>query len=239
MARAILTTLVMMAYSICITESKPFYSYSRRNSYATGIAPPNVLTSRLGLATTTLMQLTRHLPDPHEKDLNKTGLLKILGSNFDPKYMSVEPPNDSRKPAEPQHLTLRTSSIMDQETEAIPWKIQNMQFEIQRKENGRKRMLGKRASMKLRQWLWELSRCPVKYDWADLGVKFFPRYVKTGQCVKKICSFPDGMSCHPDAKKRLKMLIWICFNDSTTSCGWRPFTVGTLASCKCGCHKKQ
>jgi noggin len=65
---------------------------------------------------------------------------------------------------------------------------------------------------KLQQFLWAFTACPVVYRWKDLGIRFWPRYLKEGYCPagKTSCSIPPGMKCRPAAKVHKTLLRWHC-----------------------------
>jgi noggin len=65
---------------------------------------------------------------------------------------------------------------------------------------------------KLQQFLWGFTACPIVYRWKDLGIRFWPRYLKEGHCPagKTSCSIPPGMKCRPAAKAHKTLLRWHC-----------------------------
>ncbi len=222
--------LSIIALSLCLASSRPMNMNNMRHA----MPGPDILESRRSIIEgAALIRMTKDMLDPDEKDMNETRLMKKLGRNFDSMFMSVKPPMQSRRL---QELSVRTASIQRQ-FQAMPRRIQQLQFEIKRGENRRGRVLGHRASMKLRQWLWELSRCPIKYTWVDYGAKVFPRYIKYGQCTGKPCSFPAGLTCRPRSTRTLRLLIWVCPPNAINSCSWHPFSLNVLTSCKCACGR--
>jgi noggin len=59
-----------------------------------------------------------------------------------------------------------------------------------------------RVSPKLRrklvQFLWAYTACPLFEKWRDLGIRFWPRWLKEGHChSERSCSIPAGMTCQP------------------------------------------
>lgn len=72
-------------------------------------------------------------------------------------------------------------------------------------------------------WLVEKASCPVYYQWEDLGLLFWPRWVKRGLCsppedaLHKMaapkpaaCSWPPGMHCVAAKPKTIQVLRWAC-----------------------------
>lgn len=79
------------------------------------------------------------------------------------------------------------------------------------------------------QFLRDLAYCPLAAKWIDLGEYLWPRYFKFTNCIRKKCSYPEGLYCKPapsskrqhdqgeeedDSKKpsslRIPMLYWTC-----------------------------
>lgn len=226
--------LVSVWLEMFCVDSRPFFLRQNRP-----IMPgPDVLESKPSMADLqTIFEMTKNWVDPDVKNLNKTVLLARLGNNFDSFYMSVDPPKSSRR-KNGMGISMRSASIERKNVamSKMPRRIRQLQFEVTRGDRKRSRVLGYRASSKLRQWLWELSRCPINYSWVDHGAKFFPRYIRYGKCIKKPCSFPSGMSCQPKSTKKLHLLIWICPPNST--CNWYPFSLTVNESCQCSCKER-
>ena len=224
--------LVSIWLEMFCVESRPFF-FSRNRP----IAPsPDLLDSKPSIPDVEkIFELTKAWVDPDLKDLNRTVLLAKLGSNFDSFYMSIDPPKSSRR-KNGMGISMRSASIERKNAVMLkmPRRIRQLQFEVTRGERKRSRVLGYRASSKLRQWLWELSRCPINYSWVDFGAKVFPRYIRDGKCIEKPCSFPGGMNCQPKGTKKLYPLIWIC--RPNTTCNWYPFPLTVNESCQCACN---
>ncbi|XP_005054386.1 PREDICTED: noggin-2-like [Ficedula albicollis] len=97
--------------------------------------------------------------------------------------------------------------------------------------------LGKKARRKVLQWLWAHTHCPVLYAWKDLGVRFWPRYIKEGNCLaEKSCSLPEGMFCKPVKSVTKTFLRWHCQGWSSQKyCTWIPVQYPLISECKCSC----
>ncbi|XP_071451984.1 noggin-2-like [Hetaerina americana] len=63
---------------------------------------------------------------------------------------------------------------------------------------------------KLRRLLLSITHCPVRWTWKDVGIRFWPRWVKEGKCGEPTCSIPAGMVCRPARKRRITLLRWYC-----------------------------
>eukprot|EP00794_Sanderia_malayensis_P008765 gene8765-9701_t len=222
--------LTILVFMLSLVQAKPMKlaELARRNKR---MPSPEVLESKASIVEgPALIRMTKDMLDPDQKDINVTRLMEKLGRNFDSTFMSVKPPR--RMMRQYQGLSVRTASI-----KSMPRRIQQLKFEIKKGDKRRGRVLGSRASMKLRQWLWELSRCPIKHTWVDYGAKVFPRYIKYGRCMQKPCSFPAGLTCQPRDTRTLRLLIWVCPQNAINSCRWHPFSLSVLTSCKCACER--
>ncbi|XP_063790753.1 noggin-2-like [Pseudophryne corroboree] len=166
--------------------------------------------------------------DPKEQDLDERALRKKLGSNFDPNFMAVVLPN------------LVNTSTQDSLTKtktlgSLPIELKKM--DLSEAPYGGRIKIGKKARRKFLQWLWAYTYCPVLYTWKDLGVRFWPRFIKEGQCFgEKSCSLPEGMYCRPHKSVTKIFLRWHCQGWSRQRfCTWIPFQYPILSECKCSC----
>eukprot|EP00795_Rhopilema_esculentum_P008966 gene8966-16605_t len=225
--------LIFMLFEIIGLDCRPFMFPDSRPM----LPGPDVLESKVTISDVNkIFEMVKGWHDPEAKDVNKTDLLMKLGKNYDSFYMSIDPPKSSRR-NNGVGLSMRSTLIRRQDAAfaKMPWHIRQLQFEVKRSSKKRGRVLGYRASSKLRQWLWELSRCPINYSWVDYGPKFFPRHIRFGECIEKACSFPKGMTCRPRSTRTLSLLLWVCLSKS--NCKWRPFSLQMHKSCECGCHQ--
>ncbi|KAG2456009.1 noggin-2 [Polypterus senegalus] len=166
--------------------------------------------------------------DPREQDLNEKLLRKKLGSNFDPNFMSVSAPlHANHSVQEPLHK-FRLPGPM-------PSEIKKM--DLSETPYGLRMKIGKKARRKFLQWLWTYTHCPVVYAWKDLGVRFWPRYIKEGSCFsERSCSFPEGMFCKPVKSVTKTFLRWYCQGFLRQKyCTWIPVQYPIISECKCSC----
>ena len=171
--------------------------------------------------------------DPKEKDLNETELRSILGSHFDPLFMSVAPPED-RYVGNEDTSDSEGTRLQQKPTGLMPKEIKAMEFEIQ---HGKKQKPSKKLRRRLQLWLWSYASCPVVYAWNDLGHRFWPRYVKEGNCYnKRSCSVPEGMVCKPAKSAHFTILRWRCMQrKGGLKCAWIPVQYPVISECKCSC----
>uniref|UniRef100_UPI00358FF52F noggin-2-like isoform X2 n=1 Tax=Myxine glutinosa TaxID=7769 RepID=UPI00358FF52F len=166
--------------------------------------------------------------DPTATDLDEHVLRSNLGSAFDPKFMAIGrpdvPPSREPRPPKPQgSLARELRRHLDSPgdgTHQIP-----------------KLKVGQRARRKLLRWLWANTHCPVAYTWKDLGVRFWPRFLKEGNCSSgRSCSFPEGMTCKQAKSVNKTLLRWHCQGwDPQHYCTWIRIQYPVISECKCSC----
>uniref|UniRef100_H3AGA3 Noggin n=2 Tax=Latimeria chalumnae TaxID=7897 RepID=H3AGA3_LATCH len=170
--------------------------------------------------------------DPKERDLNDTMLRTILGSNFDPNFMSFSLPDE--RLAGNEDLAELDLTLRQKPTGVMPSEIKLLEFYDAL--HGKKHRLSKKLRRKLQMWLWSHTFCPVLYTWDDLGTRFWPRYVKVGSCyTKRSCSVPEGMVCKPAKSVHLTILRWRCQRRGGQKCTWIPVQYPIISECKCSC----
>lgn len=167
--------------------------------------------------------------DPKERDLNETELKSVLG-DFDSRLMSITPPQDKYTGND----ELDDLDIQQKPSGVMPNEIKAMDFDVQ---FGKKHKPSKKLKRRLQQWLWSFSFCPVIYTWNDLGNRFWPRYVRVGNCQsKRSCSVPEGMVCKPANSTHFTILRWRCIQKKGgLKCTWIPVQYPMITECKCAC----
>ncbi|NXO01218.1 NOGG2 protein, partial [Rhinopomastus cyanomelas] len=150
--------------------------------------------------------------DPKEQDLDERTLRKKLGGHFDPGFMAVAEP----APANASGSGGGSSGAAAAAAGDVG---------------------GRKARRKVLRWLWARTRCPVLYTWKDLGVRFWPRYIKEGNCLaERSCSLPEGMFCKPVKSVAKTFLRWHCQGWSSHKyCTWIPVQYPLISECKCSC----
>uniref|UniRef100_H3AT22 Noggin n=2 Tax=Latimeria chalumnae TaxID=7897 RepID=H3AT22_LATCH len=166
--------------------------------------------------------------DPREQDLDERTLRKKLGSNFDPNFMSI---------TTPVQVNLSTQDPLSKFKPPGPIPNDIKKLDLSETPYGMRMKIGKKAKRKFLQWLWSYTYCPVVYTWKDLGVRFWPRYIKEGNCFnEKSCSFPEGMTCKPVNTVYKTFLRWYCQGWSRQKyCTWIPIRYPIISECKCSC----
>ncbi|XP_063228070.1 noggin-2-like [Bacillus rossius redtenbacheri] len=197
-----------------------------------------------------LIEVPNKHHDPRQADLNATLLLARLGRNFDPRFMSIDKPRHQR------HHANRTDSDdfpYRHNTKGrlvpkgqMPRALRKMNFKYIRLHDGTRVRTGVSAKLKkkLQQFLWAYTACPVAHRWRDLGVRFWPRYLREGYCPpsKTSCSIPPGMTCRPAAEAHKTVLRWHCpaghrggQHSAASSCQWINVEYPLVTQCSCSC----
>ncbi|XP_070580827.1 noggin-like isoform X2 [Ptychodera flava] len=169
---------------------------------------------------------SQYLP-PATELTDQKKLLKIMGDNFDDEFMSIEKPKRRREPLE--------------------WKLQGDMPEYIKNQNLRRYPDGTNMRLglpylqsrkKFRKWLWGRTHCPVKYVWKNLGKRFWPRWLKVGECyqTKQSCSIPSGLTCLPSISTSKNVLFWGCIRERQNEmyCRWITVPYPVITECKCG-----
>lgn len=188
-----------------------------------------------------LVEPVGHLYDPGPEDLDPVNLQRILAGHFDPKFMAVQRPkesylhpNGSLKPG----FRLRKGRLVP--ARPMPRELQKIRLKNIELPGGlRVRLdMGRRLRRKMRQLLWTYTYCPLVYRWKDLGLRFWPRWIREGRCYKsrRSCSFPPGMSCREKSSTEKTVLRWHCRDwAQRRQCRWILATMSILVECSCSC----
>ncbi|KAF7240527.1 Noggin [Varanus komodoensis] len=189
----------------------------------------------------------QYLPKP-KRLLHATRLMKLLGSSYDPFWMSLEDPRGQNTSQEElgtlnQDLAEHTAQFRKkllQEAKALDFS------DLLPSEDGIPHNLSQALLPRLHQWLVASASCHLKSSWVDMGPIFWPRWVRHTDCdlMDAGCSWPPGMSCQPAQTTHIKLLAWHCWmnRDHTSShrkslqqCTWRQVPYPVVAACKCSC----
>ena len=163
--------------------------------------------------------------DPSPQDINNERLKEML--EYSPNVMSYCYPRNFDDDGMTESLSNR-----------IPPEIKRL---FKRSGRARKqRRLPRRISKHKRaiqSWLHQETACPVRYRWKDLGIRFWPRYIKEGFCdSSKSCSIPPGMKCKSFAQTSITILRWYCQGILEQKfCTWIPIKYPVISECKCQC----
>lgn len=156
---------------------------------------------------------------PRSKDLEESALLRLMGQDFDPRWMRSgdhsHPHKQDGGPGDPEErATVRMLREMAGKELHLPDDLVPPEY---------------RAAVT--SWLVRRATCPIRYVWDDLGPYFWPRWVRRGECLQETgtkgrsegrnstlsdvkhtaaCSWPPGMMCVPGVARNLQILRWHC-----------------------------
>ena len=165
--------------------------------------------------------------DPTESDIDNDALRKKLGDDYLPMFMSPTHPRDFDDDAMTKPLSSK-----------IPADIRKLFKRPGRLRKSRKQWKRITRNKKaIQNWLHQETGCPVKYRWKDLGIRFWPRYIKEGYCdSSKSCSIPAGMKCKSSAQSKIVILRWYCQGILQHKyCTWINIHYPVISECKCQC----
>lgn len=196
-----------------------------------------------------LLESPNRSHDPRPTELNATALAIKLGRNLDPAFMSVTRPAPASQLLNSNNFLYRRNRrgrlvpVGD-----MPKHLRDMDFKFLRLPDGSKlrTRVSTKLKKKLQQFLWAFTACPIAYKWKDLGIRFWPRWLKEGHCPagKTSCSVPPGMKCRPSATLRKTVLRWHCrspiFDNSALQpeqrhCQWIKVEYPIITQCSCAC----
>ncbi|XP_071780964.2 noggin-like [Centroberyx gerrardi] len=204
-------------------------------SYSRPIRPYSLLTNA---------EDYRYMPKP--KHRRPSRLLRVLGSSFDPFWMSVEEPSEVSGvwTSEEGHSDGRPASRGDTLPASLPnytktgdnFNISSSPQLIKGAANYRHKLEKEAADLDLgslpsdvatsiRDWLVRSATCGLSYQWVDLGPAFWPSWLRQTDCEKsdglQSCSFPSGMECVRAQTTHIKILAWHCLESEERGDGSR------------------
>ncbi|PNF18084.1 hypothetical protein B7P43_G03314 [Cryptotermes secundus] len=156
---------------------------------------------------------------PRRRDLDEPTLLRLMGQDFDSRWMRRTPPS---------HTYIQDGGAVDAEDRATVRALHEMAGEeLQLPAD----LVPPEYRAAVIAWLVRRATCPIRYVWGDLGPYFWPRWVRRGECVHDAgadatnegrnssrsgvtrptpCSWPPGMFCVPGVARNLQILRWHC-----------------------------
>lgn len=170
-----------------------------------------------------------HMPESRHRRPSR--LLRILGSSFDPFWMSIDQPSvtsgvltlegdqDDGQPLSlstklPNYTALREKvnlSASSDLREATAHRRLKLEEEAADLDFG---FLPPDVASSVSAWLVRSAACGLRYQWVDLGAAYWPRWLRQTDCERsdggRSCSFPRGMDCRRAQTMHLKILAWHC-----------------------------
>lgn len=169
---------------------------------------------------------------PSGSELDPELLQRLLGTELDPAFMSTTRPLES---------VLRPNGTYEYDFNArelardLPDDLRNMELpHLTARRERRLRPRGRRARRNLVRYLAAYTFCPVRYQWRDLGERFWPRWLREGSCsTERSCSVPEGMSCRAQDSETKTVLWWHC--RGRKKCSWIRIGYPIITKCACSC----
>ena len=169
---------------------------------------------------------------PTAADLSPHKLSKMLGPDYDPAFMSsVRPLESINNPNGTLSYDLKRANKLNN----LPQDIKDFNLSVP----GRRRRLKLKSQKTRRRVLRFLSlygQCPVHYKWKDLGPRFWPRWIREGNCYNgRSCSIPAGMACKAIQSESKTVLWWHCPKRRHKACRWISIKYPIITRCTCSC----
>uniref|UniRef100_A0A3Q1EUH4 Noggin n=1 Tax=Acanthochromis polyacanthus TaxID=80966 RepID=A0A3Q1EUH4_9TELE len=173
-----------------------------------------------------------YLPKPRHRRPSR--LLRLLGSSFDPFWMSIDQPSEASEGSRPlQHGLLKHTTFKEK-------------FNLSSSSELRDAAVNSRQKLSVRSWLVRSATCELHYRWVDLGPAFWPRWLRQTDCERadgeRSCSFPSGMKCVRAQTAHIRILAWHCTEIRDGSggikgnrCLWRQMPYPVVTACLCSC----
>ncbi|XP_077380873.1 noggin-like [Festucalex cinctus] len=168
---------------------------------------------------------------PKPRHYRPARLRRILGSSFDPFWMSIDQPSEGSAvctdigncdtaargdsipvevnfTASPEDFNLSASAML---RKARTNQKRELATEAADVDLG---SLPPDVANSVRAWLVHSATCGLRSQWVDLGPAFWPRWLRQTDCEKsdgvQSCSFPKGMTCVRAQTAHVKILAWHC-----------------------------
>ncbi|XP_041790205.1 noggin-3-like [Chelmon rostratus] len=177
-----------------------------------------------------------YMPKPRHRRPSR--LRRLLGSSFDPFWMSVEQPSEASGGQGDGQPSLRGDTLHAKlpkgNTAREKFNLSACPELREAAANHRRKLEKEAADLDLssqpshvassvRDWLVRSATCGLSYRWVDLGPAFWPRWLRQTDCERsdgeQSCSFPAGMECVRDQTTYIKILAWHCLDIRERSSG--------------------
>ncbi|KAF7216462.1 noggin-3-like [Nothobranchius furzeri] len=147
---------------------------------------------------------------PKPRHCRPPRLLHLLGSSFDPFWMSIDPPLQKGRSQSYTSYKEKLNSSLELKGAAAN-RRQMLENEAADLDLG---LLSSDVAVSVRAWMLDSAVCKLHHRWADLGPFFWPRRLRQTDCggadVEPSCSFPSGMRCVRAQTARVWILAWHC-----------------------------
>lgn len=132
-------------------------------------------------------------------DLPENVLAEILGPAYNSRYMSIQKPSDEEHHPESGGMkrevdhtpAFYVDDTYEQVLDDKPAWVASNHYILDNPHLEQEKVRRKRGAKNLRQW-----ECESKISWIDLGPEYFPRYLRSVECVTKLCWY-GHFKCKP------------------------------------------
>nr|XP_022313304.1 noggin-2-like isoform X1 [Crassostrea virginica] len=186
---------------------------------------------------------------PKGKQLKEKRLRKRLGKDLDKFWMSIDKPAAQEERVSvsgPNQVRLQILEDIENFTRSYKFQIENTTDIVDETVSFFRQMVN-------------YGSCNVRYEWEDLSILFWPRWVRRGSCdTEASCSFPAGMYCTSSRSHVINLLRWTCKRKRRGSkrrktknktedvprrkkgfpgvrCRWKKVPFPVTAECVCSC----
>ncbi|XP_075166871.1 trunk [Haematobia irritans] len=137
--------------------------------------------------------------------LSTKSLAKILGQAFNPRYMSIDPPflnQDSDSKRSSYEIPFYADNDVVSVGDFPAWETDHINYYEEKKAINDKKVIRVRDIFKQKSSSndqlsktrpWE---CASKLTWLDLGINYFPRYIRSVECISNSCWY-GHYNCKP------------------------------------------
>lgn len=198
---------------------------------------------------------------PRSRHRHPSQLRRLLGSSFDPFWMSIDQPSEApggHRDGRRRKFNLSSSPVLREAAENRRQKLKKEAAELDLNT------LPPDVASSVREWLVRSATCGLRYQWVDLGPVFWPSWLRQTDCERSdgahSCSFPSGMECVRAQTTLIKILAWHCLEsrdrgaessqtkgerpdgsievgtgEATKRCSWRQVPYPVVTACTCSC----
>uniref|UniRef100_A0A4W6F5R4 Noggin n=1 Tax=Lates calcarifer TaxID=8187 RepID=A0A4W6F5R4_LATCA len=160
-----------------------------------------------------------YMPKPRHRRPSR--LLRLLGSSFDPFWMSIEQPSEASGSDGDGRPFLHGDTLP---REAAGLDFSSLPLDV---------------ASSLQFWLVRSAMCELHFKWTDLGPAFWPRWLRQTDCQRsnggRSCSFPSGMECVRIKGERHNDSVEVGTSEAMKRCLWRQVPYPVVTACTCSC----
>ena len=180
------------------------------------------------------LQFPKGAIPPSDNDLDPMKLRRLLGNQYDPTYMShVSPIELLVNPNGTYVYNFKKGRPLGQ---LLP-EIRRLSFELSGEDAQKIKIKSRKKRRRFQRYLATYTYCPIYYKWRDLGIMFWPQWIREGDCrSERSCSIPAGMSCKAELSTTMTVLYWHCrVNRKRSQCRWIEIKYPIITKCGCRC----